>query len=630
MKKITILSAAAAALALLASCAREDYTLNNSETPAGKAQTLTACFAPGETKAAFVGGVYKWKTNDNMVVRSDNANGYTVYKYTGEDSEGPVTFVPNTDDNIVYGQSSFAIYPARTSGSGASAYPKEEGGSLKPVLKDTYTWFEGNVEAPMLARVESGTPLEFKHLGGCLKVTYKNVPPKATKIMVYAPVVDADLLAAGKVSYKIHSTMNKTYNWTNEGGGFDPVEIPYVKAYDHSGTYELTVNISSATAAQRTSDDGITAYIPLPVGPVEADSKNVYPQLKIWLAFADGTEVPGSLRTATNVQIERAHIKPMNPIVLTKYSASVLAGTDGSKAPNTEGKLNNVRGLVRASDGNLILMESAGSSTRSLRFISVSDGTVTTFRDNSKLGDPWHGTIYGNYLFFADKSKGKVFSMDLTAGTKSVTEVKSDLSQLMDVKYDTDGNAYALLRDTGIYKYDGGFGGARSVFAPLASFGTGVYLLCMGFDPTGNLLVGTGASSADNTNGYKIYKVDTSGNVTCIAGTGVKATSYAETMDGAALTSAKFTANLQGITFDASGNVFVTDNVDIRKITVTTPGNYDGAIVTTIMGGGSSYTSATGAVAAFSSLQDIVFSADYSTLYISDQGRGTVRKITIE
>ena len=101
-------------------------------------------------------------------------------------------------------------------------------------------------------------------------------------------------------------------------------------------------------------------------------------------------------------------------------------------------------------------------------------------------------------------------------------------------------------------------------------------------------------------------------------------------MDGAALTSAKFTANLQGITFDASGNVFVTDNVDIRKITVTTPGNYDGAIVTTIMGGGSSYTSATGAVAAFSSLQDIVFSADYSTLYISDQGRGTVRKITIE
>lgn len=621
MKKTLLFFAAVAALSLLASCAREDYAPAGSDNAAGNVQTLTACFAPGETRTFFDGSTFKWDADDAILVRSDNAFGYTVFNNVTGASSASVTFEAATEDNITYGDESYAVYPNYVS----DGCPKIDEGILKLCPKTTYTWSEGAVQAPMIAKVVSGQDLQFTHMGGLLKVTYKNVPPKARYIKVTAPI-DATHY------YKISQTMGPggIYGW-EDGAGFT-LEKPYFKAYNNGKTneYSVKIDINSATAAQRASDDGITAYVPLPVGPTVVSEKNVYPTLKICLTFADGTTVPGSDRTATNVQIERAHIKPMNPIVLTKYSASVLAGTDGSKAPNTEGKLNNVRGLVRASDGNLILMESAGSSTRSLRFISVSDGTVTTFRDNSQLGDPWHGTIYGNYLFFADKSKGKVFSMDLTAGTKSVTEVKSGLSQLMDVKYDTDGNAYALLRDTGIYKYAGGFGGAQSVFAPLASFGTGVYLLCMGFDPTGNLLVGTGASSADNTNGYKIYKVDTSGNVTCIAGTGVKATSYAETMDGAALTSAKFTANLQGITFDASGNVFVTDNVDIRKITVTTPGDYEGAIVTTIMGGGSSYTSATGAVAAFSSLQDIVFSADYSTLYISDQGRGTVRKINIE
>ena len=623
MKKITILLIATLAVAAV-SCNKEMPGQDDNTQIVGK-NTLVARFAE-ETKTAFVGGTYMWKKNDNMVVRSDNANGYTTYKYTGDDTAGEVEFVPNTDDNVVYGQNSFAIYPAKTSGT----YPKEEDGSLKPVLKDTYTWSEGNVEAPMLARVEAGQPLEFKHLGGCLKVTYKNVPPKATKIVVMAPVTDPDLIADGKVTYKINSTMNRTYNWTTAGGGFDPVEVPYVKAYDHSGTYKTVISLTSATAAERTSADGITAYIPLPVGPEVVGGKNVYPQLDIWLAFADNTEVPGSKRSAANVEIERAHIKPMPAITLTKYSVSVLAGVDGSKAADAAGKFNNIRGLARMSDGNLIIMESAGSSNRSLRFVNVSDGSFTTFRDNTQLGDPWHGAVYGSYLYFTDKSKGKVWSMDLTSGTKSVTEVKSGLSQAMDVKFDASGNAYVLLRDTGVYKYEGGFSGSQSVFAPLASFGgSGVTLLGMQFDPAGNLIVGASASAATNTNGFKLYKVDTSGNVSCIAGSGAKAANYSETVDGAAL-SAKFTANLQGLAFDASGNLYITDNIDIRKITVSTAGNYDDAVVTTILGGGTSYTNAVGAVAAFSALQDIIFSADYSTIYVTDQGRGTLRKITIE
>ena len=73
----------------------------------------------------------------------------------------------------------------------------------------------------------------------------------------------------------------------------------------------------------------------------------------------------------------------------------------------------------------------------------------------------------------------------------------------------------------------------------------------------------------------------------CIAGTGEKATDFGSIVDGAAL-SARFTSNLQGMTLDGSGNVYVTDNVAVRKITVTAPGVYEGAVVTTLLGGFSS------------------------------------------
>lgn len=626
MKSVKFFLTIVAAAATFVSCDKESrVSVPGSD---AKVQTLRAVFAPGETRTFFDGATFKWKTNDNCVVRSNNANGYSTFKYTGEATAGEAVFTNDSEDAITYGQNSFAIYPAKVNGS----YPCEEDGSLKVVLKDSYTWATGNVEAPMLARVESGEPLQFKHLGGCLKVTYKYIPPKATKLVIKAPVVDAELLAAGKNTYKICQTMNQTYNWTTAGGGFDldPANVPYVKAYDHSGDYKITVNISAATAAQRASDDGVTVYIPLPVGPELVGGKNVYPQIKMWLAFNDDSVVPGSLKTATNVQIERASIKPMEAIALTKYSISVLSGVDNSKAPDTEGKLNNIRGLARQSDGNLIIMESAGSRTRSLRFVDVSDGTFTTFRDNSKLGDPWHGDIVGNMLYFTDKSKGKVFSMDLSAGTKAVTEEKSGLSQAMDIKFDASGNAYVLLRDTGVYKYTGGISGAQSVFAPLASFGgTGVTLLSMGFDPAGNLLVGASASSADNTNGFRIYKVTSDGTVSSLAGTGVKATSFANTVDGA-LDVATFSANVSGFAFDANGNVFVNDNSCVRKITVSGAGNYNGAVITTVLGGGSSYTSACGATALFGSLYDIISSADKSKLFVIDQDRGTLRQITIE
>lgn len=615
MKKISMLMMAALAVTTL-SCNKE-LTDTTDETPGfSGAPALTARFSEEDTKTAFVGGTFMWKKNDNMVVRSDNANGYTTYKYTGDDTADEVTFVPNTDDNIVYGQNSFALYPAKTSGSGASAYPKEEDGSLKPVLKDTYTWFEGDVEAPMLARVEAGEPLEFKHLGGCLKVTYKNVPPKATKIVVMAPVVDADLLAAGKVSYKICSTMNRTYNWTTEGGGFDPVEVPYVKAYDHSGTYKIAINIASATAAQRTSDDGITAYIPLPVGPVVSGGQNVYPQLKVWLAFNDNTEVPGSLRTASNVQIERAHIKPMPAIVMPKYTVETII-TGLGRTPHN---------LTRLSDDQFVVT----AEQYHVYFLDVVKNTATQSATNSSSkypAYPYGVCSIGNNLWIANKtgtSGNCIYKYDMTTQLYSI--VTTGINQAMQIQ-EHDGNVYVLGRGDGsnagkIHVFTGNVPGAvdAEVFADFSGIASSghAWPLSFAFDTDGSMVVAVSASAGTPSECFKLYRVASKGATpVAIFGSGTKASNYAGLVDGLS-SSATFSSNMLQMQFDGEGNLYIGDTFAVRKLVRGATGLEDGTIMTLTESG--SVTNTDG----------LAMDSTCSHIYLSNKSTKSISKVTIE
>ena len=615
MKKISMLMMAALAVTTL-SCNKE-LTDTTDETPGfSGAPALTARFSEEDTKTAFVGGTFMWKKNDNMVVRSDNANGYTTYKYTGDDTADEVTFVPNTDDNIVYGQNSFALYPAKTSGSGTSAYPKEEDGSLKPVLKDTYTWFEGDVEAPMLARVEAGEPLEFKQLCGMLKVTYKNVPPKATKIVVMAPVVDAGLIAEGKVSYKICQTMNRTYNWTTEGGGFDPVEVPYVKAYDHSGTYKIAINIASATAAQRTSDDGITAYIPLPVGPVVSGGQNVYPQLKVWLAFNDNTEVPGSLRTANNVQIERAHIKPMPAIVMPKYTVETII-TGLARTPHN---------LTRLSDDQFVVT----AEQYHVYFLDVVNNTATQSAVNASSKYPpypYGVCCIGNNLWIANKTGATgncIYKYDMTTQLYSIAT--TGINQAMQIQ-EHDGNVYVLGRGDGsnagkIHVFTGNVPGAvdAEVFADFSGIASSGYVwpLSFAFDTDGSMVVAVSASAGTPSECFKLYRVASKGATpVAIFGSGTKASNYAGLVDGSS-SSATFSANMLQMQFDGKGNLYIGDTFAVRKLVRGATGLEDGTIMTLTESG--SVTNTDG----------LAMDSTCSHIYLSNKSTKSISKVTIE
>lgn len=619
-----MISVAALGVAM-ASCAKEARSAEE-ESPVTYVQVLKARIAAEDaTKTYFDGATFKWKKNDNCVVRSDNANGYSTFTFTGEDTDGEATFTNASEDHIVYGQNSFAIYPANTSTEGDKYYPCEEDGSLKIPLKNSYTWSAGNVEAPMLARVESGTPLEFKHLGGCLKVTYKNVPPKAANLVVSAPIDESN-------SYKICSTMGSTVNWTTAGGGFDPSETPYLKAYSHSGTYKITFDISSATAAQRVSDDGITVYIPLPVGPVELAGKNVYPKLRISLTFADGTDVPGSVRTATNVQIERAKIKPMPAIKLTKYTLSTLVGSAGRAASKTaqvvgtfgESKLFAPRGMVMISDDDAVVMDQSDA----VMFLDLKNKTLEKQSYNTIATEavPWGGCYHNGVLYIVDKSQGRLYTCDdLSTKAISYSDISTGTYSPMMIDF-SGSDAYVVIRDAyGLFKYAGGITGTKT---KIGDFNSGslskVKPISFAIDDNSDFIVAT----ADN--GFKLFKVPNAGGTPeAVAGTGTKATNFTTLVDGP-VANATFTANTYGLVFDGDGNLYVGDQFAIRKITFGAGGWSDAVVTTVISNGTSTPKDGVGADAGLNCVGSMVFNSDYSKLYVTDQNAGRVYVITIE
>ena len=164
-----------------------------------------------------------------------------------------------------------------------------------------------------------------------------------------------------------------------------------------------------------------------------------------------------------------------------------------------------------------------------------------------------------------------------------------------------------------------GFAAPIVTVSTIAGSGTAGYLDAQGtaarfnypqsitVDNSGNLYL------ADLSNN-RIRKIDTSGNVTTIAGSG--SVGYT---DGQG-TNATFN-NVRAITIDSSGNLYVADLHKIRKI--DTSGN-----VTTIAGSTSGFADGQGAAAKFSQSEGIAVD-NSGNLYIADSGNTRIRKIDI-
>lgn len=579
-------------------------------------QTLVAAPAEGavdvDSKTAFVGGTFMWKLNNNIVVRSNNANGFTTFTYSGADTAGEAEFAIRDDDSedkIVTGNNSFAYYPAKTSGTGATAFPREDEGSLKLVLKDGYTWFDGNVEAPMLAKVtDDGTALQFKHLGGVLKVTYKYLPPKAAKLVISAPASEAGQY------YKICDVQKSLVNWETAAGGFTG-ETPYLQAYAVTGKKEITQNIAAATAAQRASDDGVTVYIPLPVGPGDA---HTYPEIDIRLTFADGTTVPGSERVAKNVKIERATIKKMRPITLTKYTVETLISSI-ARTPHD---------IIRRTDDEFIVT----GEQYHVYFLDVNNKTATQSATNSASKYPAspYGVCYsGDNLYIANKvatTGNAIYKYDLSTKIYSIVTGCTGYNNPMQIK-EHNGSIYLLCRGDGsaagkIYVFPNGLPGEvpSEVYADFSGIASSGYAwpLSFAFDTDGSMVVAVSASSGSPSECFKLYKVTSKGAApVAMFGSGTKSGNYDAIADGVSA-NASFAPDIQDMEFDSAGNLYIADQYCLRKLVRGTTGFEDGTIVTLTASG------------VLPRVDGLAFDSSYSHIYVSDKSNKRIYKVTIE
>ena len=164
----TILIAAAAVLSVVA-CQKEmpvapegNYTVRASRE--SNADTKSTVSDKGEFAWSNGDAIGLWNGN-KFIELTTSAGGKATADFTGT-MEGQAQ--------------SYAVYPYAFSA-------KVESGIVKVTLPSSYAWKDGETNSPMLAECEENpSSLTFKHLGGLVKVSVKNVPAEAAKFVLTA------------------------------------------------------------------------------------------------------------------------------------------------------------------------------------------------------------------------------------------------------------------------------------------------------------------------------------------------------------------------------------------------------------------------------------------------------------
>ena len=261
-------------------------------------------------------------------------------------------------------------------------------------------------------------------------------------------------------------------------------------------------------------------------------------------------------------------------------------GGDGGAA--TAAQLNFPRGMALDGSGNLYIADRnnhrirkvdssgnistvAGSATRGFS----GDGAAAT---SARLWSPWDVAVDGSgNLYIADSSNHRIRKVDSSGNISTMA-----------------GSA------TRGFSGDGGAATDAQLNFPNS----------VAVDGSGNLYI----ADTDNS---RIRKVDSSGNISTVAGNGTDGHSG----DGAAATDAQLNFP-DRVVVDGSGNLYVADTLNNRIRKVNSSGN-----ISTVAGGGTSLANGIAATTALLNFPYGVAVDGSGNLYIANTGNNRIRKV---
>lgn len=273
MKRI-LLPALCIAL-LTAACARI-----NPQGPAPESlQALLEQMEPDTRSNVSDEGHFVWNTWDQVSVLT-SAGSFVPFSITSGAGTNKASFVGNLEEGVELG--AVAVYPA-----GSHSI---QGNTLSVNYPSSYTYPADTTDSypVMIARLGGGSPVSFIHVGGLMRIRYKNVPVKATHMVItfHKQVVTGDF------------SLNLAE------------DEPTATMYD--GSSQVVINFTSPTEPANTRH----FYLPLPCGDLT----------DMTLEFRDASDalIPGTQYESHSVKtVTRKRLLKMPGLVLTVINAGI-------------------------------------------------------------------------------------------------------------------------------------------------------------------------------------------------------------------------------------------------------------------------------------------------------------------
>lgn len=316
--------------------------------------------------------------------------------------------------------------------------------------------------------------------------------------------------------------------YSGDGGPATQAMIgqPYGLALDSAGTLYIS-DIGQCVVRNVDSHGKIHTYVGN-IAAICSYGGDGGPATQATLNFPRGLTLDSSrnLYIADGMNHRVRVVSPAGQHIINTFAGTGVNGYSGDGGPATSANIGNPRGLTF--HNGAIYMSNTGGQR--IRFVDIQTGIINTFVGSGFGfdGDNNPTVLFNLPTHMLFNSQGKLVVADTLNA-----RVRVDLNGVMK----TIGGGFIG---------DGGMAKSAALVEPLG----------IAFDSAGNYYIADAA-------GNRIRKVDTTGKITTVAGTGVSGFAG----DGGPATAAQIYFP-EGVAVDAAGNIFIADNFNavIRKV----------------------------------------------------------------